>query len=102
MIDRAAGDVRHRRSHALVGGTCSFESPAAIAILDDSMQARIQLDGGELSGWLHVCEGLGQECVSSSLSSNIFGAAWVDVISLRLGEDPAIVPTLEYLRCAEK
>ncbi|CAN0011909.1 unnamed protein product [Sphacelaria rigidula] len=33
----------------------------------DGMSARVQVDGGELSAWFHVCQGLRQGCVSSPL-----------------------------------
>ena len=73
-----------------------------IRMSHDGMRARVQLDGGDFSAWLNVCQGLRQRCVLSPLLFNIFFAAVIIVVLQRFAEDPLIVSDLVYLDDAPK
>ena len=44
----------------------------AIRMSHDGMRARVQLDDGDFSAWINVCQGLRQGCVLSPLLFNIY------------------------------
>ncbi|CAN0068335.1 unnamed protein product, partial [Sphacelaria rigidula] len=64
VLYRSAESPRFCRPHALVGSACSVWSPAANdhdhPSVSHGMRARVKLDGGEISAWFHVCQGLRQ------------------------------------------
>ena len=68
-----------------------------IRMFNNSMQARVQLDGGDFSAWFYVCQRPRQECAMSPLLCNIFLAAIIIVVLQRFAEDPLIVSGLVYL-----
>ena len=68
-----------------------------IRLFHDDIRARVQLDDGDFSAWLNVCQGLRQRCVLSPLLFNIFFAAVIIVVLQRFAEDPLIVSDLVYL-----
>ena len=72
-----------------------------IRMFHDGMRARIQLDDGDFSAWLNVCQELRQGCVLSPLLFNIFFAVIIVVLQ-RFAEDPLIVSDLVYLDDAPK
>ena len=60
-----------------------------MCMFHDGMRARVQLSSSsELSVWFHVCQGLRQGYVSSTLLFNIFGEVLVDVIVQWFVADP--------------
>ena len=73
-----------------------------IRMFHDGMRARVQLDGGDISAWFNVCQGLRQGCVLSPLLFDTFFAAVIIVVLQRFAEDPLIVSDLVYLDDAPK
>ena len=65
---------------------------------DDVMRARVRMDGGKLSEWFEVTQGLRQGRVLSPLLFNIFFAAVMEVILQRFSEDDTILEDLVFSR----
>ena len=73
-----------------------------IRMFHDRMRARVQLDDGDFSVWVNVCQGLRQGYVLSPLLFSIFFAAVITGVLQRFAEDPLIVSDLVYLDDAPK
>ena len=63
----------------------------------EGMRARVRTDDGEYSEWLDVTQGLRRGCVLSPLLFNIFFAAVIHAVLVRLSEDPEIARVLVHL-----
>ena len=63
----------------------------------ESMRARVRMDDGEHTEWFDVTQGLWQGCVLSTLLFNIFFAAVIHAVVVRLSEIPDIVWDLGHL-----
>ena len=63
----------------------------------EGMRARVRTDDGEYSEWLDVTQGLRRGCVLSPLLFNIFFAAVIHAVVVRLSEIPDIVWDLGHL-----
>ena len=70
---------------------------AVIRQFHDGMQARLRMDGGELSDWFEVTQGLRQGCVLTPLLFKIFFAAAIGVVLVCFSEDDTILKDLVYL-----
>ena len=63
----------------------------------DGMRARVRMDGGELSEWFEVTQGLRKGCVLSPLLFNLFFAAVTEVVLQRFSENDTILENLVFL-----
>lgn len=75
---------------------------AVIHHFHDGMQARIRMDDGELFGWFEVTEGLRKGRVLYPPVFNIFFAAALDLVLVRLSEDDVILENMIYLEAERR
>ena len=64
----------------------------------DGMRARVRLDGGRVSEWFEVGEGLRQGCVLAPILFNIFFTAVLNTAEERLRSDPQVEADLVSTR----
>ncbi|CAB1116295.1 unnamed protein product [Ectocarpus sp. CCAP 1310/34] len=68
-----------------------------ISQFHDGMRARVRMDGGELSDWFFVTQGVRQGCVLSPLLFIIFFAEVLEVVVIRFSEDYVVLRNLVCL-----
>ncbi|CAB1102544.1 unnamed protein product [Ectocarpus sp. CCAP 1310/34] len=95
--NNADSDLGDRPSTCCSSVGIAEEMIAVIRQFHDRRRARMRMDDGEISAWFLITQGIWQGCVLSLLLFNIFFAAVIEVVAIRLSEDDVLLQNLVYL-----